>query len=159
MKQSLSYLFLCLIIFASCSSKMTTTLIKAQAPLEEDVEVKVLPPEAQAPESAVVLETITLVGLDYDQLVEMAKDQARQAGGNVLQIVKHLSPDISCPRNRMAAVALSTCDSLSTDAGSPQSFASVEKAFSPPASEAITSRSIPPSGRRETIRVRESYGT
>ena len=124
MKQSLSYLFLCLFIFASCSPKMTTTLIKAQAPLEEDVEVKVFPPEAQEPEHAIPLQTIKLVGDDYDELVEMAKDQARQAGGNVLQIVKHLSPDISCPRNRMAAVALSTCDSLSTDAGSPQSFAS-----------------------------------
>ena len=124
MKQSLSYLFLCLFIFASCSPKMTTRLIKAQVPLEEDVEVKVFPPEAQEPEHAIPLQTIKLVGDDYDELVEMAKDQARQAGGNVLQIVKHLSPDISCPRNRMAAVALSTCDSLSTDAGSPQSFAS-----------------------------------
>ena len=117
MKKFLSYFLICLCILSSCSPKMTTTLIKAQAPLEDDVEVKVLPPEAQEPEHAIPLQTIKLVGDDYDELIEMAKDQARQAGGNVLQIVKHLSPDISSPKHRAAAMVLSTEESILADAG------------------------------------------
>ena len=103
--------FVCL---SACSPKVTTTLIKAKAPLEPGEEIAVLQPEQSQPEDAVVLETIRMQGKDYDELIGMATDEARTTGGEVLKIVEHLNPDISSPRHRVSALVLSADESDST---------------------------------------------
>lgn len=95
-----------------CSPKVTTTLIKAKAPLEPGEEVTVLQPEQSQPEDAVVLETIRMQGNDYGELVTLAEEKARTAGGNILKIVQHFEPDITSPRHRVGAVVLSADDSI-----------------------------------------------
>ena len=101
--------FVCL---SACSPKVTTTLIKAKAPLGPGEEVTVLQPEQSQPEDAVVLETIRMQGKDYDELIGMATDEARTTGGEVLKIVDHLNPDITSPRHRVSAMVLSADDSI-----------------------------------------------
>ena len=108
MRKASFILVLCGSALASCSPKVTTTFIKANAPLAAEAEVTVLSPEAPEPEHAVPLQTIKLAGRDYDALVRQAEDLAREAGGNTLQIVNHLNPDISSSQHRMGAVILST---------------------------------------------------
>lgn len=95
-----------------CSPKVTTTLIKAKAPLEPGEEVTVLQPEQSQPEDAVVLETIRMQGNDYGELVTLAEEKARTAGGNILKIAQHFEPDITSPRHRVGAVVLSADDSI-----------------------------------------------
>ena len=108
MRKASIIILLCGSALASCSPKVTTTFIKANAPLAAEAEVTVLSPEAPEPEHAVPLQTIKLAGRDYDALVRQAEDLAREAGGNTLQIVNHLTPDISSSQHRMGAVILST---------------------------------------------------
>lgn len=107
-------LFLAALFLASCSPLVTTTLIKAKAPLEEGEEVTVLQKEDPEPEDAVVLKTIRMQGKDYDDLIGMATDEARTTGGEVLKIVDHLNPDITSPRHRVSALVLSADESDST---------------------------------------------
>ena len=115
MKKGIIYsLFLGALALAGCSPKVTTTLIKAKAPLEPGEEVTVLQKEDPEPEDAVVLKTIRMQGKDYDELIGMAADEARTTGGEVLKIVDHLNPDITSPRHRVSALVLSADESDST---------------------------------------------
>lgn len=95
-----------------CSPKVTTTLIKAKAPLGPGEEIAVLQPEQSQPEDAVVLETIRMQGNDYGELVTLAEEKARTAGGNILKIAQHFEPDITSPRHRVGAVVLSADESI-----------------------------------------------
>ena len=104
-------LFLVALLAAGCSPRVTSTLIKSKASLEPEAEVTVLQADNEQPENAVILETLQLSGDDYDALIEMAKDKSREAGGNVVKIVKHLSPDVCCPRHRVSAIAFWADDS------------------------------------------------
>lgn len=102
------------LFLAGCSPKISTNLVKAKVPLEPDTEITVLSPENPEPTNAVLLETVT-VGSNgftngkkypYETLVEMIKDHARQAGGNVVKILEHRAPDRSSTSHRVAAVVL-----------------------------------------------------
>lgn len=113
MKKGIVYsLFLGVLVLAGCSPKVTTTLIKAKAPLGPGEEIAVLQPEQSQPEDAVVLETIRMQGKDYGELVTLAEEKARTAGGNILKIAQHFEPDITSPRHRVGAVVLSADDSI-----------------------------------------------
>lgn len=79
------------LVLAGCSPKVTTSLIKAKAPLGPGEEVTVLQPEQSQPEDAVVLETIRMQGNDYGELVTLAEEKARTAGGNILKIATLLA--------------------------------------------------------------------
>lgn len=102
------------LLLASCSPKLTATKIKAKAPLEPEEEVVVLPPEAPDPENATTLEVIKIGDSGftsskngtYDAVIAMAKTQARQAGGNVVRITRHLKPDFNCTTHRIEAVIM-----------------------------------------------------
>ena len=115
MKKSLIYsLLFGALALAGCSPKVTSTLIKAKEPLEPEEELAIVQPDQEVPEGSVILETMKLTGKDYDELVGMAAEKARAAGGEVLKIVEHLNPDITSPRHRVSALALSADDSDST---------------------------------------------
>lgn len=100
---------LCLV---GCSPKVTTTLIKAKAPLDPADEVAVLQPEDSVSGNAMLLEIMRISGKEYEPLVDIAVEKAREAGGNTVRIAEHLTPDISSARHRVAAVAYWADDSL-----------------------------------------------
>ena len=120
MKKGIIYsLFLGLMALAGCSPKVTTTLIKAKEPLEPEEELAIVQPDQEVPEGSVILETMKLTGKDYDELVGMAQDKARTAGGDVLKIAAHLEPDITSPRHRVSAAVFASDDSFLEGADHP----------------------------------------
>lgn len=119
MKKGIVYsLFLGVLVLAGCSPKVTTTLIKAKAPLGPEEEISFLEREDTVTGDAVVLKTIQLAGRDYEPLLDIAKEEARTAGGEMVQMANHLTPDISSPRHRIAAVVLTSDESLLSEPGS-----------------------------------------
>ena len=120
MKKGIIYsLFLGLMALAGCSPKVATTLIKAKEPLEPEEELAIVQPDQEVPEGSVILETMKLTGKDYDELVGMAQDNARTAGGDVLKIAAHLEPDITSPRHRVSAAVFASDDSFLEGADHP----------------------------------------
>ena len=113
MKKGISYsLFLGFLALAGCSPKVTTTLIKAKAPLESEEELAIVQPEQEVPEGSVILETLKLSGRDYEELIGIAEEKARAAGGDILKIANHLEPDITSPKHRVSAAVFSADDSF-----------------------------------------------
>ena len=69
MKKGIIYsLFLGFLALAGCSPKVTTTLIKAKAPLEPEEELAIVQPDQEVPEGSVILETMKLTGKDLPSL-------------------------------------------------------------------------------------------
>ena len=113
MKKGIIYsLFLGFLALAGCSPKVTTTLIKAKAPLEPEEELAIVQPEQEVPEGSVILETLKLSGRDYEELIGIAEEKARAAGGDILKIANHLEPDITSPKHRVSAAVFSADDSF-----------------------------------------------
>lgn len=90
-------------LILACSPKVVSHLSADYAALDPDAEVLVL--EENTPQSLLagteILGTVRVgdTGFSstqegsYEAVLELAKDQARQAGGNVLRITRHLVPD------------------------------------------------------------------
>ena len=108
----ITLILLGIIFLAGCSPKVTVNLIKAKAPLEPEEEVAIRETSESVPEGAVVLEAIKLTGADYQELVDMATEKARNAGGDILKITNHLDPDITSPRHRVSAMVFSADSSF-----------------------------------------------
>lgn len=106
MKKGVIYsLFLGTLALVGCSPKVTTTLIKAKAPLGPGEEIAVLQPEDAQPEDAVPLKAIRAIGPEYLPLLEEVKKEAMDAGANMVKITDYFSPDIASSRHRIAALA------------------------------------------------------
>lgn len=99
----ITLILLGIIFLAGCSPKVTVNYIKAKAPLEPEEEVATLQASESVPDGAVVLEAMRLTGADYQELVGMATEKARDAGGDILKITNHLEPDIASPKHRVSA--------------------------------------------------------
>lgn len=113
MKKGIIYsLFLGFLALAGCSPKVTVNYIKAKAPLEPEEEVATLQASESVPDGAVVLEAMRLTGADYQELVGMATEKARDAGGDILKITNHLEPDIASPRHRVSALVFAADSSF-----------------------------------------------
>ncbi len=98
------------IVLVGCSPKITSSLTSARIPLAKDAEVLVLELSATMPENAEVLGQIkigdtgfTTKNGSYSAVLNMAKEQARQAGGNVVKITEHQSPDMFSSIHRIKA--------------------------------------------------------
>ena len=90
-------------LILACSPKVVSHLSADYPALDPDAEVLVL--EENTPQSLLagteILGTVRVgdTGFSstqegsYEAVLELAKDQARQAGGNVLRITRHLVPD------------------------------------------------------------------
>ena len=108
----ITLILLGIIFLAGCSPKVTVNYIKAKAPLEPEEEVATLQPSESVPDGAVVLEAMRLTGADYQELVGMATEKARDAGGDILKITNHLEPDIASPRHRVSALVFAADSSF-----------------------------------------------
>jgi len=108
----ITLILLGIIFLAGCSPKVTVNYIKAKAPLEPEEEVATLQPSESVPDGAVVLEAMRLTGADYQELVGMATEKARDAGGDILKITNHLEPDIASPKHRVSALVFAADSSF-----------------------------------------------
>ena len=106
---------ICVLFLAGCSPRVTTTLIKAKAPLESEEQVTILQPEARDPENAVPVQVIKAIGPDYYPLVAKIRSEAVNGGANVVKIKDCFSPDIASSRYRIAALTYWSDNSVNPD--------------------------------------------
>lgn len=104
-------------ILSGCSPKITSSFTSHHTPLAKDAEVLVLDMAAPMPENAGVIGQIkigdtgfTTKNGNYAAVLNIAKDEARKAGGNVVKITEHKSPDMLSSMHRIKAVILRVDD-------------------------------------------------
>ena len=115
-----SSLLLCTLLLFGCAPKVVSHLSSDYPALEPDAEVLVL--ETDTPNTTVagveILGTVSIgdTGFTptkegtYEAVLDLAKEQARQAGGNVLRITEHRVPDAMCSTHRIKAEVLRVPD-------------------------------------------------
>ena len=95
------FIFSIAILLSSCSPKITTQLYKNFPPLDITQEIKVLTITDSIPVISTQLGTIKLedsgmtTKCKYDDLIEVAKNEARKVGGNVIKVIEHIPPHSS----------------------------------------------------------------
>ncbi|MBP5625615.1 MAG: hypothetical protein J6W98_01720 [Bacteroidales bacterium] len=88
-------------MLVGCSPKISSNLTRSYSPLAEDEEVVVLELGAPVPAEAELLGDISIgdTGFTstkngtYEEVLALAKEKARAAGGNVISITNHRTPD------------------------------------------------------------------
>jgi hypothetical protein len=101
-----------LIIIVACSPKVTTDLIKSYPMLDYNEEVIMLGISDETPSSAIKIGIIRIgdtgfsTNCGWDVVKEIAKNEARKAGGNVIKIIEHIPPDFMSSCDRMTAEIL-----------------------------------------------------
>lgn len=104
-------LFLFLSAIVGCSPRVTSHLNATYGPLPEDEAVVVLPLGSTVPASAEALGDVAIKDSGfttrkngtYAAVIELAKQEARQAGGNVLVLTDHRLPDYVSTIHRIQA--------------------------------------------------------
>lgn len=111
------FLFYIWVVLSGCSPKITSSITSAHTSLAKDAEVMVLEIDTPMPEKAEVLGHIkigdtgfTTKNGNYAAVLNIARDQARQAGGNVVKITEHKSPDLFSSIHRIKADILRVDD-------------------------------------------------
>ena len=108
MKKNLFLLAGIILLFTSCSPKLTSTIVKRYPALQYQEEVRVFGINVPPPPSAEKLGNVYIgdsgfsVNCGYDVVIDMAKMEARKVGGNAVKITQHSLPDFwsSCHRIR-----------------------------------------------------------
>ena len=110
-------LFFIEFVLLGCSPKITSNFTTSHTPLNKDMEVMILDIDAPMPENAEVLGQIkigdtgfTTKNGNYAAVLNIAKDEARKAGGNVVKITEHKSPDMISSMHRIKAEILRVDD-------------------------------------------------
>jgi hypothetical protein len=94
-------------ILCACSPKVGTTLTASRPAVDTNAPVAVIGVADPLPEGAEVLGTFKVgdsgfsVDCGYEKAIELAKKQARAAGGNVVKLTEHIPPSAfgnSCHR-------------------------------------------------------------
>lgn len=108
--RKLFVLFYLGIVLSGCSPKIISSITSAHTPLANDAEVLLLEMDAPMPDNAEVLGQIkigdtgfTTKNGNYAAVLNIAKDVARKAGGNVVKITEHKSPDMLSSMHRIKA--------------------------------------------------------
>ncbi len=101
-----------LIAFSSCSPKVSTTLSKSYPPLDYKQEVIVFGLVEDAPSHSEVLGQVKVgdsglsVKCGYEVVIDQAKLEARNVGGNAIKIIKHKNPGLWSSCHRITAQIL-----------------------------------------------------
>lgn len=98
-------------IFIGCSPKVISSVSTQYAPLSEDEDVLILEVYDELPTEAIILGTIKIgdTGFTassngtYEEVLKLAKEQARKAGGNAVKINQHQAPDLYSSVHRIFA--------------------------------------------------------
>lgn len=104
------------LLFCSCNPRITTELVKVATPLPINQDVAVIDLDEEIPANGEVIGEVNIddAGLttncSYDYVVELAKVEARKAGGNALKITRHITPDLYSSCHRISASIISIKD-------------------------------------------------
>jgi hypothetical protein len=111
-KKTFSTLFILAILLtiSSCTPGVSTSQIKAYAPLDPKQEVIVLGIDQQTPADAEIIKQIRTGDKgfspdpNFDIVIRQAKFQARKSGGNAIKIIEHRAPTaFGSPVHRITA--------------------------------------------------------
>jgi hypothetical protein len=109
LKDKLAWTIGIILFLTSCSPKLTSTMLKSYPPLNYQKEVRVFTINEPVPSSAERLGTIKIgdsgfsINCNYAKVIEIAKDEARKVGGNVIKITQHRVPDLVSTCHRITA--------------------------------------------------------
>lgn len=111
-----------LIAFSSCSPKVSTILSKSYPPLDYKQEVVVFGLIEDAPSHSEVLGQVKVgdsgfsTKCNYEVVMDQAKLEARNVGGNAIKIIKHKKPDLwsSCHRITAQILKLENAEEFQT---------------------------------------------
>ena len=113
MKKLSILLLLAGVFLAGCSPKVVSNVNKDYHALEASAEIVVLGEAEQAPVDAELIGEVkvgdsgfTTKNGSYEDVLALAKDRVRQAGGNVLKITEHKTPDAFSTIHRIKAQIL-----------------------------------------------------
>jgi len=95
----------------SCSPKLTSSIISQQVALDVDEEVAIVPQETDLPEDAQFIGTLKITDSGFtsikngttEKVMELAREQARSRGGNIVRIIESIPPDLNCTTHRLEA--------------------------------------------------------
>lgn len=113
MKKLSILLLLAGVFLAGCSPKVVSNVNKNYHALEASAEIVVLGEAEQAPADAELIGEVkvgdsgfTTKNGSYEDVLALAKDRVRQAGGNILKITEHKTPDAFSTIHRIKAQIL-----------------------------------------------------
>ena len=90
--------FIFVIILSACSPRISKQLYKSLPPLDLTNDVKVLSLTDSIPVISAQLGTIKVedsgmtTKCKYEDFIEVAKNEARKAGGNAIKVIEHIPP-------------------------------------------------------------------
>ena len=106
-----------ILIAASCSPKVTTSITSQYEALTPEQDVAVIDVGGVAPDYAVYLGTISIgdTGFttrkgSFTEIVDIAKSKARESGGNLLVLTEHRTPDLLSSIHRIKAEVYRVAD-------------------------------------------------
>lgn len=100
-----------LILFSSCSPRISTSLSKNYPPLDYRQKVVVIDLDQPKPNNSEELGQIKVgfgfsTKCNYEIVIDKAKLEARKVGGNAIKITKHKTPDLWSTCHRITAITL-----------------------------------------------------
>jgi hypothetical protein len=121
MKQIIFLATSCLLIFSSCSPKISTQVIKNYSPLDYRQEVRVFGLSEQVPLNSEEIGTVKIgdtgfsTNCGWEVVIDKAKGEARKAGGNAIKIIDHIPPSMmgsSCHRIKAKILKVDNFDNI-----------------------------------------------
>ena len=110
------YLIVVVLTIAACNPKVNTTLTSSLPALDYQEEIIVLTLYEQPPSTATYLGVVEIgdsgfsTKCDLETVMAKAKTEARKAGGNVLKITEHKTPNAGSTCHRITANILKVAD-------------------------------------------------
>ena len=108
--------FLIVLLLVGCSPKITTSINNNLSPLPYQQPILVLPSNEEIPEDAIFIGSIKIgdsgftTKCSYLEVIELAKLEARKAGGNIVKITEHKPPSMGSTCHRISASILKSSD-------------------------------------------------
>ncbi len=109
MRTTATCLILGLFLISACSPKISSKLTNSSKLLDYDMPVIVLGLDAEVPKAAILVGSLKIgdsgfsTDCSYETVIDAAKLEARKAGGNVVKITKHRTPDFLSTCHRITA--------------------------------------------------------
>ena len=101
-----------ILIFYSCSPRISTSISKNYPPLDYKQKVVLIKLDQPKPENSEELGQIKVgdsgfsTKCNYEVVIDNAKLEARKVGGNAIKIIKHKTPDLWSSCHRITAIIL-----------------------------------------------------
>lgn len=101
-----------ILLLSACAPKVSTNLSKTFAPLDYTEEVMVFTLEEPFPQESEDIGVIKIgdsgftTQCDWSNIIELAKLEARKAGGNAIKITEHTPPNLASTCHRITATIL-----------------------------------------------------